>query len=128
MKDNKQWDSVHRTLKAQTSHQDVADIIDVSCVPKTGDDFALIDKKQKQACAVFEQTLQTDEGKVIVHFHDNDPNAQAIHTEFLHSMTVSAEARMGLAELLLCLTAAKISDGNWRGATKAFVLNWTQKR
>ena len=30
MKENKQWDSIHRTLKSQTSYQDVAEVIDPS--------------------------------------------------------------------------------------------------
>jgi hypothetical protein len=47
MKDNKQWDSVHRTLKSQTSYQDVADILDPSYVPKTDADIALFEEKQK---------------------------------------------------------------------------------
>jgi hypothetical protein len=35
LKDNKQWDSVHRTLKAQVNYQDVADVINPNYVPAT---------------------------------------------------------------------------------------------
>ena len=43
MKNNKQWDSVHRTLKAQTNYQDVADVLDPNYVPKSTEDIALFD-------------------------------------------------------------------------------------
>jgi hypothetical protein len=48
LKDNKQWDSVHRTLKAQTAcYQDVDDVLDLSYVPSTAEDIVLFEEKQK---------------------------------------------------------------------------------
>ena len=47
LKDNKQWDSVKRTLNAQINYQDVADILDPHYVPKTKEDIFLFDEKQK---------------------------------------------------------------------------------
>ena len=81
MKDNKQWDSVHRTLKAQTNYQDVADVLDPNYVPKSTEDIALLfDEKQKNTMSsVLDKILQTDEGKVIgVCSHDLDRDAQKI--------------------------------------------------
>jgi hypothetical protein len=127
LKDNKQWDSVHRTLKAQTCYQDVDDILDPSYVPTTVEDIELFAEKQKYMYSVLERILQTDEGKVIVRSHDNDRNAQLIYKEFLHVMTESAEAMIDSGELLACLTSVRITDGAWRGTTKAFVLNWIDK-
>ena len=42
-------------------------------------------------------------------------------------MTHSTEAMMDSGELLSYLTTTKISDGSWRGTTKAFVLHWIDK-
>ena len=61
MKDNKQWDTVNRTLKAQACYQDVDDIIDPTYVPTTAEDIELFAEKQKYMYLVFERTLQTDE-------------------------------------------------------------------
>jgi hypothetical protein len=72
MKDNKQWDSVHRTLIAQTNYQDVADVLDPAYVPKTVEEISLFEEKQKYMYSVLEKILQTDEGKVIVRSHDID--------------------------------------------------------
>jgi hypothetical protein len=80
--------------------------------------------KQKYMYSVFERTLQTDKGKVIVCSHDSDRNAQLIYSEFLQVMTQSTEALMDYGELLSYLTTAKLSDVSWCGTTKAFVLNW----
>ncbi len=127
LKDNKQWDSVHRTLKAQTCYQDVDDVLNPCYVPNTAEDIALFDKKQKYRYSVLEQILQTDEGKVIVRSHDVDPNAQLIYAEFLQVMTQSTEAMMNSGELLSYLTTTKISNDSWRGTTKTLILNWIDK-
>ena len=110
LKDNKQWDSVHRTLKAQTSYQDVEEIL-------------LFNEKQKCACSVLERILQADEGKTVVRSHDGDRNVQEICAEFLQAMTPSAEALMDSSVLLSHLAKTKISDGTWKGTLKNFVLH-----
>jgi hypothetical protein len=126
MKDNKQWDNVHQTLKAQTCYQDVDDVLNPTYVPQT-QDIELFAEKQKCMYSVLERILQTDEGKVIVRSHDADCDAQLICSEFLQVMTKSTEAMMDSGVLLSYLTAAKVSDGTWRGAAKAFVLHWMEK-
>jgi hypothetical protein len=127
LKDNKQWDSVHRTLKAQSCYQNVDDVLDPKYVPNTAEGIALFDEKQKYMYSVLEQILQINEGKVIVRPHGTDCNAQSIYAEFLQVMTQSTEAMMDSGELLLYLTTAKIADGSWRGTTKTFILNWIDK-
>jgi hypothetical protein len=113
MKDSKQWDSVHRTLKAQMCYQDVDNILDPCYQPTTAEDIALFAEKQKYMYSVFERTLETDKGKVIVCSHDSNRNAQLIYSEFLQVMTQSTEALMvDSGKLLSYLTTAKISDGS----------------
>ena len=127
LKDNKQWDSVHRTLKAQTKYQDVDDVLDPKYVPKTAEEISLFEEKQKYMYSVLEKILQTDEGKVIVRSHDIDCDAQKIYAEYLSQMTISTEAIMSSGEYLSYLTTAKISDGSWRGTSKGFVLHWIEQ-
>jgi hypothetical protein len=127
IKDNKQWDSFYRTLRAQTSYQDVDDVLDPNYKPKSTEDIELFQEKQKYMYSVFERILQTDEGKVIVRSHDADRNAQLIYGEILQVMTKSTEAMMDSSDILSYLTTTKISDGSWRGTTKAFLLNWVDK-
>jgi hypothetical protein len=127
MKETKQWDNVHRTLKAQTCYQDVDDVLDPTYVPTTNEDIALFEEKQKYMYLVLEKILQTDEGKVVVRSHDADRNAQLIYSEFLQLMTKSTEAMMDSSVILKYLTSAKVGDGTWRGTTKAFILHWIEQ-
>jgi hypothetical protein len=87
----------------------------------------LFAEKQKYMHSVLERILQTDEGKVIVRSHDADRDAQLIYSEFLQVMTKPTEAMMDSGVLLSYLTAAKVSDGTWRGTAKAVVLHWMEK-
>jgi hypothetical protein len=53
LKDNKQWDSVRRTLKAQKAcYQDVHDVLNLSYVPSTAEDIVLFKEKQKYMYSV----------------------------------------------------------------------------
>ena len=124
LKENKQWDSAHRTLKAQAKYQDVDDILDPNYVPNPGEATALFEEKQKYMYTIFERILQTEDGRVIVRSHDKDQNAQLIYSELVQVMTRSTEAMMCSSELLSYLTHASIVDGSWRGTAKTFVLNW----
>jgi hypothetical protein len=48
LKDNKRWDTVHWTLKAQTAcFQDVDDVLGLSYLPSTAGDIVLFEEKQK---------------------------------------------------------------------------------
>jgi hypothetical protein len=48
LKDNKQCDSVHWTLKAQIAcYQDVDDVLDLSYVPNAAEDIVFFEEKQK---------------------------------------------------------------------------------
>ena len=113
-------DSVHRTLKAPTSYQDVGDVLHANYVPKTPEEIAAFDERM---CSVLERILQTDEGKSIVRSHGGNRNAQEICAEFLQAMTSSAEALMDSSVLLSHLAKTKISDGTWKGTLKNFVLH-----
>ena len=59
--------------------------------------------------------------------HNADHCAQEICTDFLQVVTSSTEALMNSGTLLSHLTTTKIKDGNWKGSSKTFVLNWINK-
>jgi hypothetical protein len=63
LKDNKQWDTLHQTLKAQTCYQDEDDALGPSYMPNTAEDIALFDKKQKYMYLVLKGILQMNEEK-----------------------------------------------------------------
>jgi hypothetical protein len=100
LKDNKQWDSVHRTLKAQTCYQDVDDVLDSSYVPNTAEDIALFNEKQKYMYSVLGRILQTAEGKVIVRSCNADRNASC--EERRHFVGISTNVGHAMTYKILC--------------------------
>jgi hypothetical protein len=65
-KDEKQWDTWQRSTLAQARAQDVAEILDRDYAPTSSEERDLFTEKQKFMYAVFERTLQTDQGKAFV--------------------------------------------------------------
>jgi hypothetical protein len=98
-------------LAAQADTQDIADILNPAYVPKTIEEIALFDEKQKYMYSVLERILQTDEGKSIVRSHDADRDAQKIYAKFLIAMTKSTEAQLTASALMSYLTSTRINDG-----------------
>ena len=107
LKDNKQWDSVHRTLKAQTNYQDVADVLDPSYVPRLAEDIALFEEKQKYMYAVFERTLLSDKGKALVREHTIDYDAQTVFKDLSAYALQSNKATLDSSSILTYITSSQ---------------------
>jgi hypothetical protein len=63
----------HSTI-AQSRARDVANILDQKYVPTSAKDTTLFLEKTKYMYAIFECTLQTDEGKALIRQHEKDFN------------------------------------------------------
>ena len=126
-KDEKQWDTWQRSTLAQVRAQDVAEVLDATYVPTTPEEIALFTKKQEFMYAVFEHTLQTDQGKAFVRQHEQDYDAQKIYSCLQDYSVKSTKASLGTSKLLSYITSAKMGDGSWKGGAHAFILNWQDK-
>jgi hypothetical protein len=73
-----QWDTWQQSTLAQVRAQDVAEVLDEMYVPTSPKDIALFTKKQEFIYAVFEHTLQMDQGKAFIHQYEQDFDAQKI--------------------------------------------------
>jgi hypothetical protein len=127
LKKDNQWDGYHHTLHAQTHAQDVSQVIGTSYVPTTTKDIVLFAEKQKYMYAVFERTLLTDKGKMIVRRHALDGDAQEVYKKLKTHATTSTKALMDALTLLEYITSAKLGTGSWRGSTDGFVLHWNEQ-
>ena len=123
----KQWVSRQHSTLAQARAQDVADVLNPTYAPSLIEDKLLFEEKQKYLYAVFEQQLQTDKGKALVHEHDATLDAQAIYAALLDHYTKSVKASLDQSQLMIYITTIKIGDGSWRGLAASFVLNWQDK-
>ena len=123
-KDEKQWDTWQQSTLAQARAQDVAEILDGNYVATSAEDTALFWEKQKFMYAVFERTLQTDQGKAFVRGHETDFDAQAIYRGLVEYSLKSTKASLDTSTTLAYITSAKVGDGSWKGTSQAFILHW----
>jgi hypothetical protein len=118
------WVSWQWSTLAQARTQDVADVLDPAYAPSQVEDKLLFEEKQKYLYAVFEQKLQTDKGKALVHEYEVTSGAQAVYAALLDHYTKSVKALLDQSQLMVYITTIKIGDGSWRGSAASFVLNW----
>ena len=123
-KEAKQFDSWQRSTLAQARAQDVADILDPTCVPSTPSDKELFAEKQKHMFAVFERTLLTDVGKSLVRDHEDDGDAREVYKAVVAYYLKSTKASLDSADLLSYITSIRLGSGLWKGPTHSFILHW----
>jgi hypothetical protein len=123
-KDKKQWDNWHHSTVAQARTQDGFEILNGTYVPNLGPDKDLFDEKQKFMYAVFEQVLQTDMGKALVHSHDTNFDAQIIFQDLLNYSIWSTKSSLDTAKILQYVTSVKLDEHIWKGTSQSFVLHW----
>jgi hypothetical protein len=97
-------------------------------MPSSSEDSKnLFIEKQKFMYAVFERTLQTDQGKAFVRQHEKDFDAQKIYMHLEDYSIKSTKASLDTSKLLSYITSAKIGDGTWKGTAQNFILHWSDK-
>ena len=126
-RDEKQWDNWQRSTLAQARAQDVDDVLDSTYTPSAPDDVILFKEKQKFMYAVFERTLQTDQGKAFVRAHEADFDAQSIYKDLVDYSIKSTKASLDASDTLIYITTARIGDGSWNNTAHSFILHWQDK-
>jgi hypothetical protein len=99
-KDEKQWDTWQHSTLAQAHPQDVAEVLASAFTPTTPGEIALFNEKKKFMYAVFERTLQTDQGKAIVRAHEDDFDAQAVYKDLVEYSINSTKASLDASSTL----------------------------
>jgi Tfp pilus assembly pilus retraction ATPase PilT len=99
---------------AQARAQDIADVLDPAYAPSQVEDKLLFEEKQKYLYAIFEQKLQTDKDKALVHEYEVMLDAQAVYAALLDHYTKSVKASLDQSLLMVYITTIKIGDGSWR--------------
>jgi hypothetical protein len=81
MTQDTQWDTWNRSVVTIARAQAIGQALDSTYQAVLPDKVALFAEKQKYLYAVFEQTLQTDKGKAIIHAHEAAFDAQLVYKE-----------------------------------------------
>jgi len=126
LKDNKQWDSWHRSTMAQARAQDVVDVLDPDYVPPPGQE-SLFEAKQDYLYATFERILQTDKGKSLVRAYEKNSDAQQIFKELCEDALRSTRSSIDSSLILSYITSVRVGDGQWNGTAHGFILHWQEQ-
>jgi len=123
LKDDKFFDQFKMAMIAQARAHDIEDIFDPTYKPKTPDEQALFDEKQKFAFAVLMKCIQTDTGKTFVRLHQDTSDAQLVWKKLVDHATSSTSAELAIVDLQHLLANSKI-DSSWCGTAQGFLLYW----
>ena len=127
LKDERYHDEWHRSFSAQARAQDVQDVLNPLYVPTSDEDTALFQEKQKYLYAVLESKVMTDMGRKFVREHERDGDAQKVYEKLLTHHTRSTKAVIDSSNILAYVTSAKLGEGEWKGSTTSFIINWMDK-
>ena len=94
--------------------------------PSTPEQDDLFKEKNRFMYSVFQETLQTEMGRTIVHTHEDDQNAQAVWAELDAYMSESTYARQEASTLLSYITTVRMGE-SWKGSSTGFILHWREK-
>lgn len=124
-KQEKEWDSFHRSVLAHAENQDVGSILRDDWHP-TPDNEALDTQKQIYMFSVFDTVLKTSYGLKLVHQYDGHPQrATLIWRALCERAKVSTQATLNADALILYICTADIRT--WRGTACDFLLNWEEQ-
>jgi hypothetical protein len=124
LKDERNWDSYQRSLKAVAKAQDLYDVLDPTYVPGTTDEISVFQLKMNFMYAVADSTLLTDYGKTCVHKYESTNDAQSVFNDLFTYMEKSTKASLDSSSLLTYITSTKMGDGSWKGTAHSFILHW----
>jgi Reverse transcriptase (RNA-dependent DNA polymerase) len=124
LKDEKFNDSWHRSFETQARAQDVYNVLDSAYKPNTPEEKELFIEQQKYVYAVLESKVLTDIGKSLVREHEKDFDAQAVYSKLQAHHLKSTKAMINSSTILSYITSVRLGNGEWKGSTETFILNW----
>ena len=124
LKDEKYNDNWHRTFETQARAQDVHNVVNPNYKPMTQEEMDLFVEQQKYVYAVLESKVLTDFGKSLVRDHELDFDAQSVYKKLRAHHLKSTKAMIESSSLLSYITSVRLGNGEWKGSTESFIINW----
>jgi hypothetical protein len=114
-KDEKYWDSFHRSVETVAFTHGVQDVLQGNFVPPVGDANAraLFLFQNIFMYSVFEAKIKTNKGMSIVRSHGNDRKAQDVWKELVAHQTTSTTGKWNRQHLLTFLQTFKLDSASW---------------
>ena len=121
--EDKMWDSWKMNVEALARVHGVYDVLDNNHTPTDQD---LYDQMSHYLFAVFLQTVQTSQGRMIDKSELASSDAREVWTKLLDHYSSSPAAKLKSDELMGFLTTAKL-DSSWKRGAVHFLQNWHEQ-
>ena len=125
LKEDHQWRTFHRLLRATAANHDTLDILDAQYVPPS-DLIIAFEQKQKFMYNVFTQCIMTTKGRHCVRAHATTMDAQKVHADLLSVYNDNLSATLDATKVRAELTVMKLDD-KWRKGFETFLTHWSNK-
>ena len=125
LKEESQWRTFHRQLRATAASHDTLEILDPNYVPPAGHELAF-EQKQKFMYNVFTNIILTSKGKVSVRAESETLNAQKVYASLVEAYNDQLSSRLSASKLRSELTVMRL-DSKWRKGFETFLHFWTTK-
>jgi hypothetical protein len=120
-----QWDSVKRAVKAMSTIQSDAKVLNHTYIPSAGDK-PLFNLKKSYWYKVLIDIIQESFLWAIVNAGPVG-DGQTVWTNIVTEAKKSTTARISSQSLTAYLTNSKIRDGSWRGTDTAYLNHWNEQ-
>ena len=124
LKEEKYNDTWHRSFETQARAQDVFNVLNPNYKPISQEDTDLFVEQQKYLYAVLESKVWTDFGKSLVREHEHNFDAQSLYKKLQAHHLRSTKAMIESSTILSYITSVRLGNGEWKGTTESFVINW----
>lgn len=125
LKDETQWRTFNRQLRATAASHDTLDILDPSYVP-TPDVLSSFKDKQRFMYNVFTNIILTTKGRNCVREEGESLDAQKVYASLLDVYHDHLSTKLSATKLRQELTLMKLDD-KWRKSLESFLHFWTAK-
>jgi hypothetical protein len=121
--DQKKWSNWNHSVIALAHAHDLSHVLNKEYIPITPSDIALFKLQQDSMYTVFNTCILTDIGKMYVHEHEVDLDAQAVYRKLCLYAQGSTKANLTKDAESTYLSMEKL-DSCWHGSSTGFIINW----
>jgi hypothetical protein len=120
-----QWDSIKRAVNATATVQSIAEVLNHTYIPSSGDK-PLFDLKNSYWYKVLIDIIQESSLRAIVNAGPVG-DGQTVWTNIVTEAEKSMMARISSQSLTAYHATSKIRDGSWRGTDTAYLNHWNEQ-
>ena len=128
LKEDKQWRSYQRLLKACAAAHDTSDVLEPTHIPDSANPSAVnaFEQKKRFMYNVFTQSITTSKGRICVRQNLDTVDGQKVYADLLAVYDDNLSAQLAASQLRAELTVLKLDD-KWRTGYEQFLNHWLNR-